>query len=71
MSTALRYAKSSGFLAVRKNTLGDVCITTSPPTYLVDDHPKTIATGLIEVEQIIKNSNIEKLLSANIISLVF
>jgi hypothetical protein len=71
MSTALRYASICGFLAVRKNTVGDVCITTNPPTVLTDSKPKTLATGLIEVDQLVRNSNVKKLLDDNIISLVF
>lgn len=70
MSTALRYASLSGYLAVRKNTLGDVTITTSPNITLQDEKPVTLATGMLEVEHVVKNSNVAKLLRDGIISIV-
>lgn len=70
MTTATRYARMVGYLAVRKNTVGDVHLTTSPAITLVDNTTKVVATGLLEVDHALKTSNIEKLLALNIISLV-
>ncbi len=71
MSAALRYASIIGYLSVKKTTLGDVTITTSPLTILQDNKPKILATGMFEVENIVKNSNVRKLLDDGIIELVF
>lgn len=71
MSAALRYASIIGYLSVKKTTLGDVTITTSPPVVLQDNKPKILATGMFEVESVLKNSNVKKLLESNIIELVF
>ncbi len=71
MTSGLRYAKMIGFLQVRKNTTGDVMITVSPPVVLVTTKPVILATGALEVDYVIKNSNIEKLERDQMISLVF
>lgn len=72
-TTGLRYAKLIGYLAVQKSdqALGDVQISTLPPTTLVDNKPKVLATGMLEVEQVINKTNVERLLNIGVITLVF
>lgn len=67
---ALDFSILSGSLVVRKNTVGDVRVSTVPAITICDNNPKVIAIGTTEVRKAIEKSNIKELVANGIVLVV-
>lgn len=67
---SLEFSAMSGSLVVRKNTSGDVSISTVPPVMITTNRPTVVAIGVKAVRDAIDNSNLKQLTQSNIVSVV-
>ena len=68
---ATDYALHVGYLAVRKNTVGTVGITTDPAVTLVDGETVVLARTHDEVRHVFDTTNLRELAQHNLVLLVF